>query len=226
VDGTRRALESELQAEQAFVAEARQAEKTPKGWPAALLMFHVSMWKERLRNALYDLSEGRPYTPPPTDADEFNEAELANGIGTPLTDAEARSETLHREIIALHETLGDRAFQWYRASTTTEAVLRVAYMHPRNHMYEYWKENGEPVRAFQLYEHASAELREIGAPPLILGAAAYNLATVRAAQGNAAEALALLKEALALRPDLKADAAADSELAALREDKGFQELLA
>jgi tetratricopeptide (TPR) repeat protein len=225
VDELRQALESELLAEQAFVDEARQSETAPKGWPAALLMFHVSMWRERLRNALVDLREGRPYPPPPPDADEFNEAELANGIGTPLMDAAARSETLHREIMALHAALGERPFEWYRARTTTEAVLRVSYMHPRVHMYEYAKENGNQEEAFQLFEDAASDLRVANAPPLIFGAAVYNLALVRAAQGKNSEAMGLLEKAFAIRPDLKEDAAGEPELAAVREESGFHKLV-
>jgi len=220
-----RALDAELAAEREFVADARQTEHAPKGWPAALLMFHVSMWRERLRNALNDISEGRPYAPPPDNADEFNDGELANGIGTPLADAAARSETLHQEIASLYEALGERPFTWYSAKTTTEAVLRVSYMHPRIHLYEYVNENGDTPRALRLLEDAAVDMRGANAPPLILGAAIYNMALVRVAQGKPQEAVKLLEEAIALRSDLKAAAAADDDLASLHEDAGFQELI-
>ena len=41
-----------------------------------------------MRNALTDLSEGREPTPPPENTDEVNDAELPNGIGTPLADVD------------------------------------------------------------------------------------------------------------------------------------------
>ena len=221
----RRVLEAELQAEQEFVAGTRQSEKTPKGWPAALLMFHLSMWRERLRNALHDLSQDRPYSPPPDHVDEFNDAELANGIGTPLTDAAARSETLHREIMALHEALGERPFKWYKMSTTTEAVLRVSYLHPRVHMHAYANENGDTEQAMRLFEDAATELRHADAPPFIMGAAIYNLAVVRVAEHKVEEALTLLEEAVTMRPDLVEVADDDAELAALRDEERFQKLV-
>ena len=62
----RKALEAEREMEREFVAEALKSEPQPKGWPAALVMFHLSMWRERLRNALTDFRDGRPYPPPPT----------------------------------------------------------------------------------------------------------------------------------------------------------------
>ena len=221
----REALEAELLAEQEFVAAAHVAETAPKRWPAALLMFHVSMWRERLRDRLTDLRDGRDYPPPPEDPDTFNDAELANGIGTPLADAAARSERLLREILALHEALGERPFKWYRCETTTEAVLRASYLHPRIHMYEYALENGEPERGIELFERAAADMRQVKAPKLILGAAIYNLAAARVAQDRKDDALTLLEEALGMRPDLKETAAEDPDLAPLREESGFQKLV-
>ncbi|HSP08172.1 MAG TPA: hypothetical protein VLU92_01085 [Candidatus Dormibacteraeota bacterium] len=164
----RKALESERRAEQEFVAKAMKRETAPRGWPAALVLFHVSMWRERLRDALRETQQGRPHTPPPANVDEFNEAEVAAGIGTPLADAAARSDTLLVELIALCDELGERPFQWFAASTTWEALLRNSYTHPRLHMVQYMRENDELDDANRIFEDAVAELGEIGAPPLIM----------------------------------------------------------
>ncbi|TMF29281.1 MAG: hypothetical protein E6I30_13895 [Chloroflexi bacterium] len=170
---------------------ARGAESAPRGWPAALVMFHLGMWRERLRNALTNISEGKDYERPPANIDEVNEAELARGIGTPLTDAASRSDHLLAEIIELYEKLGDRPIDWGLTQTTTEAVLRNSFTHPRTHIAEYYRENGEVERA----------------------------------RGRSDDALALLKEAFPMRPDMRAAAAEDSDLGALRDDVRFQELV-
>lgn len=198
-----KALESQRDLEREFVAEALKSEKQPKGWPAALVMFHISMWRERLRDALTEFRHARPYTAPPEDIDEVNDAELAGGIGTPLADAAARSEKLLSELIALGAELGDRPFKWYIANTTVEALLRNSYTHPRLHLFEYLRENGELDRARQVFEDAVSEMRELAAPPVALGMVIYNLACIRADQGRLDEALGLLEEAFALRPDGK-----------------------
>jgi tetratricopeptide (TPR) repeat protein len=225
VEGFQSALEAQRKVEQEFVAEALQREVQPKGWPAALVMFHLSMWRERLRNALTEFRHARPYTTPPENIDEVNDAELASGIGTPLTDAAARSDKLLTELIALAGELGDRPFKWFTASSTGEALLRNSYVHPRNHIAEYLKENGDQAAAQRLVEDGASEMRAIAAPPFILGATLYNLAAVRAAQGRLDDALDLLEEAIPMRPDAVLLAAADGDFAALRDNARFKALV-
>ena len=220
----RQALESERELEWEFVAEAKKSETAPKGWPAALVLFHTCMWRERLCNALTDVREGRPYTPPPLNQDEVNDAELASGLGVFLDDIAERSDVLLNSLIKLWEDLGERPFKWYANSTTTEAILRNSYIHPRLHIVEYLNENGDTARAGQIQEDAAAEMREIAAPPIVLGAALYNLACTRAAQDRIDEALELLLEVFPMRPDLKEAAPRDKDLEALHDNPGFKAL--
>jgi tetratricopeptide (TPR) repeat protein len=225
VTDLRKALEAQREMEREFVAEVRKSEKQPKGWPAALILFHISMWRERLRNALTDVRDGRPYAPPPQNIDEVNDAEVASGLGVSLADISERSDTLLTSLIALSEQLGERPFKWFTASNTTEALLRNSYIHPRNHIVDYLKENGDDAGAYRLVEEGVSEMRDASAPPLALGAVLYNLAGVRATQGRLDEAIELLKEALPMRPDMKAGASTDSDLATLRDDARFKELI-
>lgn len=190
-------------------------------------MFHLGMWRERLRNSLADVAEGRPQgaAPPIEQQDEINDAEIANGLGTPLSDAAARADHLLGEIIDLYTKVGDRPFEWYRGRTTTEAVLLNCYTHPRLHIHEYLRENGEDDAAAQVWETGLAELRRVSAPPVNVGTALYNVACVRANQHRFDEAIDLLREALLLRPALKQSASNDPDLAPLLEDPRFQELV-
>ena len=219
------ALERQRKLEQEFVAEAKRTERTPKGWPAALIMFHLGMWRERLRNALANFDEGREYVRPPENIDEFNEAELATGIGTPLGDAAARSDHLLGELIELYRKLGEQPFEWTTTKTTTEAVLRNSFMHPRIHFFNYYRENGLAPRGSELFADALSELRAVGAPAVILGAALCNLGAVRASEGKRDEAIDLLAEGFPMRPDIRAHAAEDDDLQSLRGDPRFEALI-
>jgi hypothetical protein len=220
----RKALEAEREMEREFVAEARRSEKAPKGWPAALNLFHICMWRERLKNALTDVQEGRAYTPPPGDVDETNDAELAGGLGVALVDIAERSDVLLVSLIKLWEEVGERPFKWYANNTTMEALLRNSYIHPRNHIVAYLNENGDTAGADRLLEDAVTEMREIAAPPLVLGAALYNLACARVARDRLDEALELLVEAFPMRPDLKESAPKDKDLEMLHDNPGFKAL--
>jgi hypothetical protein len=183
------------------------------------------MWRERMRDALRSLRDGTEHTAPPDDIDAFNEEELATGIGTPLADAAARSDALLGEIIALAGELGDRPFHWYTANTTNEAILRNSYTHPRLHLSAYLRENGQPERAVGVFEDAVAEMRRLSAPPSILGMVVYNLACLRVVQERQDEALALLDEALTIRPLNKSIAREDGDFAPLRDNPKFKALV-
>jgi tetratricopeptide (TPR) repeat protein len=220
----RKALEAEREMEREFVAQVTRSETAPKGWPAALLLFHLSMWRERLRNALTAVQEGRPYTPSPEnqEIDEVNDAELASGLGVSLSDIAERSDTLLAELIALSDQLGERPFKWNVASTTVEALLRNSYTHPRVHINAYWKENGDAERAHGVFEDAVSDMRDASAPPIVMGTVLYNLAGARVAQDRPDDALTLLEEAFKMRPDYKAAAASDKDLATLYDNPRFQ----
>ena len=178
-----------------------------------------------MRNSLTDLAEGRPPSPPPANTDEVNDAELPGGIGTPLSDAAARSDHLLGEIIELYKRVGEQPFTWYRWKTTTDAVLGNSYTHPRIHMYEYLMENGDLERAAQLFEDAAPAMMEASTSPMVRGTALYNLSCARVHQQRFDEAVTSLEEALQVRPDLKQVATQDKDLEPLKDDPRFQELV-
>ena len=183
------------------------------------------MWRERLRNALTEVSEGRSFTHPSENVDELNDAELPEGIGTPLADAAARADLLLGELMDLYESLGERPLGWYSATTTTEAVLRNSYTHPRLHLSEYWKENGFLDRSARLWEAAQTELTAAAAPPRFVANVNYNLACIRALQGESDAAVGLLAEALPVSDVLRAAAPQDADLESIYGDPRFQDLV-
>lgn len=125
-------------------------------------MFHIAMWRERMRDALAAAIEGRTYARAGT-VDEINDAELPNGIGTPLTDAAARADHLLSEIAELVPKAGDTQIDWFGQRSVAEAVLRNSYSHPRRHICEYLTENGDADQAQRLVADALTELQDIGA---------------------------------------------------------------
>ncbi len=131
-------------------------------------MFHIAMWRERMRDALATTINGGRYELPGT-RDEINETELADGIGTPLSDASARSGQLLSEIAQLLGEAGDRPINWFGERSCQDAVLRNSYSHPRRHICEYMAENGDIAGAARLVEDALTELGELPASDYVTG---------------------------------------------------------
>jgi len=225
VKDPRHLLEIERELEGSFVAEEAALDREPKGWPAALIMFHIAQWRGRLKDGLTDFDAGRPRTPPPTNIDELNDQELPAGRGLTLEETSARANAELEALIRLSSKVGDQPFEWHLARTTGDAIVRNSYFHPRLHIGEYWHENGANDRAHTLIESTVEELRELWPSPLILGAGLYNLACVRAGENRREEALDLLEEAAPMRPDLCAAAARESDLAGLRGEARFQAIV-
>ena len=215
-------LESERKVEREFVASDRA---NPKGWSVALTMFHFVKWRERILDALSALRDGRTFTPPPQNVDEFNDAELADPSQMSLVNSAGEADSLLASLIDVYEAVGDRPFSWYRWPTTTEALLGSAYIHPHTHIVEYLKENDDLDGAVRLMESTVSVLRRASAPSTILGVEIYNLACLRVAEGRYDEALRLIEESVTLRPNLKDVAPTDPDLTVLHDDERFRAIV-
>ena len=215
-------LKTEQETERNFLAEVEGKHEPTDGWSPAMMFFHLALWRERLWNALASASEERPVDAPQGSIDELNDREMKGAAGVSLADAAARSDAALTSLIAMLETMGDVPFKWYAAETVGEAIVRNSYVHPRIHLADQLLRSGDEERSRGLLEVSATEMRRAEAPGHILGAALYNLAGVRAAQSRVDEALDLLEEALPMRPDLRAAAADDGDLAPLRDLPRFR----
>ena len=175
-----RLLESERETERRFIGQAESEPDHPTGWPASLLMSHIASWREQLRERFVQLRDGGPTMPPPQDIDAFNAAKLAQDAGVPLADAARRSDQALLALIDMWKAMGDRPFTWYVARTTSEALIRNSYAHPRNYLAEHFIERGDRAGGYRIYEESAIELRKAEAPGHILGPASYNVACARA----------------------------------------------
>jgi len=95
--------EAQRETERLFAEEAADEPPPVTGWSPALLMFHVSRWRERLRDALTPASQGLPVPVPPADGDVVNNTELPLGAGIPLSEAAVRSDETVRRLRDLWE---------------------------------------------------------------------------------------------------------------------------
>src|ERR1700730_4983037 len=157
-----RLLRTQQEGERDCVAEVSGRADPPTGWSPAMMMFHVAQWRERLWNGLTEAAADQPVNAPPGDINEFNDAEMAGAAGLSLADTAARSDAALTSIIAMWETLGDRPFNWYLASTTGEAVIRNSYVHPRMHLADQFLQMGDVARSQRVLEETGSGVRGAG----------------------------------------------------------------
>ena len=96
-----------------------------------------------------------------------------------------------------------------------QIVVR-GFWHPAGHVADYYLGHGEQARAVALQQHMLAATRYLDAPTSVAGMAAYSLACAQAVAGSTEDAARTLTEALALNPDVRANADRDPDLESLR----------
>jgi len=100
------------------------------------------------------------------------------------------------------------------------------FWHPTGHVADYYLRHQRPGRAVALQEHLLATTRYLGAPGQVAGMAAYSLACAQATSGRTEDAARTLAEAIALNPDVRANASRDPDLESLRVSGQLAALLA
>jgi hypothetical protein len=96
-----------------------------------------------------------------------------------------------------------------------QTVVR-GFWHPTGHVADYYLGHGQQARAVALQQNTLATTRYLGAPTLVAGMAAYSLACAQAVAGQTEDAVRTLAEAVALNPDVRANAERDPDLEPLR----------
>jgi hypothetical protein len=106
---------------------------------------------------------------------------------------------------------------WLRGRQLWLQVIVRGFWHPAGHLGEYYACHGQVGQAVALAEHAVAAAGYLCAPAQARGMASYNLACAYAAAGRLDAAAAAVEAAVALNADLRANAARDPDLAAVRD---------
>jgi hypothetical protein len=106
---------------------------------------------------------------------------------------------------------------WLRGRQLWLQLIVRGFWHPGGHLGGYYLSHGQAARAVTLAEQAVQAAAVLRAPDPARGMASYNLACAQAGAGLLDEAAATVAEAVALNPDVRANAARETDLAAVRE---------
>jgi hypothetical protein len=105
---------------------------------------------------------------------------------------------------------------WLNGRPLWLQIIVRGFWHPTGHVADYYLGHSRPDRAVALQQHMLATTRYLGAPNQVAGMAAYSLACAEAVAGSTEDAARTLAEAIALNPDVRANADRDPDLESLR----------
>lgn len=230
VDLLRRAQEEERALVVSLSDSERSAVGTPERWSAKDVAAHLAEWRARTAANLAAARRGEP-VPSYDDIDAANAETFQRYRDWPWEDVFRQSETSHSRLIECvqgltEDDLADTQFlPWQHGRPLWRVVAGNDYVHPISHLALCYAERGDPDRATLLQETAARLLAPLDDSPGWQGTLSYNLACHYALIGEKGQAIAKLTEALRLFPDLTEWARQDSDLASIRAEPAFIELI-
>jgi len=203
----------------------------PHRWAAVPLLAHTTEFKTQQSERIGALRAGQ--TPPPFGEIDHASASVYAGYAARtaqdvIGSSRATTACLIDGVRALRDEdlLDPSRHPWLNGRMLWLQVIVRGFWHPTGHIADYYLRHGQPDRAVALQSHALATARYLGAPDAARGMAAYGLACAQAQAGLADEAAEALAAAVALNPDLRANAGRDPDLTALRDSGALAQILA
>jgi tetratricopeptide (TPR) repeat protein len=227
----RRAAEEE----QLFGASLTDEDRTVPGalerWSAKDLMAHLATWKEWAAHNLEMAARGE--TPPHVDdLDQVNADTFERNRHRPWSEVLAvwqrAQDSLVERLNALSEAdlTSIQYFPWQDGRPLWRLIAGNSYAHPITHLAQYYAEHGRVAYANQIQAEAADLLAQLDDSPAWQGILSYNLACHYALVGEKEKAMAGLRRALGLNPELIEWSKQDPDLDSLRQEATYQALYA
>lgn len=194
----------------------------PDRWAAPAAIAHNTEFKHQQVRRLQAVLSG---TPPPAfgDIDHASAQVYQRYAGQPADAVAAASQRVTDELIGALPAIPDedltdpRRHSWLGGRQLWLQIIVRGFWHPTGHVGEYYLAHGQPERGIALHSRAVETAGRLGAPAPARGMACYGLACAQARSGRADDAVAAIRQAVSLNPELLASARRDPDLAALRE---------
>jgi hypothetical protein len=222
---------AETQEQVLLAASPAREHGSPQSWAAAALVAHNTEFKRQQVQRLQAISDGS--VPP-----EFGEVDHASAqlyqqcADRPASAVASQSREVSGQLadgvlaLSADDLLDPARHPWLRGRQLWLQIIVRGFWHPTGHLGGYYLGHGQPERAVGLAAQAVAAAEYLGAPVPARGMASYNLACACARAGQLEQATAALHDAIALNPDVRANAGRDPDLAALRDSGRLDAVLA
>ena len=208
-----------------FPGEAARS-GTWEQWSLKDELAHIIAWQLNSLARIAALMHAEP-VPDFSDYERLNRAIFDTNRDRKLADIVAESDRARVDFVALIQAVSveDLAqpgrFSDQEARSLADQILNNGFEHPIVHYADFYQRRGELAKGTQLYQASVAAVADW---PEQYGNARYNLACFYALSGQIDLALAELRAALQLRPNLIEWSKQDTDLASLRGEPAYQAL--
>jgi tetratricopeptide (TPR) repeat protein len=212
--------------EQALFGNLAAVERSALGeadrWAPKDVLAHIAAWKERQAENFAAAARGEPQKRY-DDYESINAKEFQDFRDAPWEEIIQKADRANRRVLEQIESMSEEKLQGLRENNDTEwqGILGTAYVHTVSHLGQIYAERGKKDLAHKLAEQTAAELLKLDDGRRWEGTVKYNLACHRALTGDTEQAIRGLREALALRPDLKEWSKEDTDFASIRSEPGY-----
>jgi tetratricopeptide (TPR) repeat protein len=204
----------------------RNADGTWEDWSVEDELAHVIAWQMNSLARIAALLHAEP-VPDFSDYEAVNQAIYRTNHERSLTEVAAEGDRAHADFVALIQSLSEEdltrlaPFSGQEPRSLAAQIMGNGFEHPMVHYADYYRRRGRLAKATQLYEAGAAAVADW---PEWYGSTRYNLACFYALSGQTGKAIAELRAALQLRPDLLEWSKQDTDLASLRDDPVYHAL--
>ena len=202
-------------------ADGRTAVGTVEHWAPKDHFVHLGVWAAYQARRLEAVATGSPATQPAdNDAvflehrDDPWETTWANAMRALDDNATALMQVSDEELTALNQN----------GSSLFTLTLSNTYLHPIAHLAQIYEERGDSASAEQVQQEAVTTVARLFGKGDQYGNAVYNLGCYYALRGRSADAIAQVREALAVNPKLTEPIKEDVDLVSLHDLPEYQAL--
>lgn len=213
---------------QSLTPEEKARQGSLRGWSAKDMLAHLAFWNSHFNRQLERGFAGQPIPKSGDYLDQVNDGVLYEHLEQPFDEALAEEGAAYerfRQIVAevSPEDMQDaQKFEFLEGRSLLDRALGTYGYHTAAHISDYYIKQGQVERARALQESITQSLLAF---PGWEANAVYNLGCFYSLNGFKQEAIAKVKEAFAIKPDLVEWAKQDSDLDPLRDMAEYKELV-
>ena len=208
-----------------FDDNARAAIGTVEVWAPKDHFVHLAVWQTYQARRLEAIVTGDPPAQPADNdviflehRDEPWDVVWANAMRALDDDAAAIARVSDEDLT------DPNRFPWSNGRSLVSSTIGNIYLHPIEHLVQMHEERGDYASAEQVQLESVTFIRDLFGKGEEYANAVYNLGCFYARRGRSAEAIAQVREALAVNPELTEWSKVDADLVSLYELPEYQAL--